>query len=67
MRTLHAHLADRGETAIILSSVGEPVSVNAGGSSQRPGRAETLLSPAALGRVEIEGPADVSTGYLPDL
>ena len=55
------------ETAMILSNTGAPVSVNAGGSSQWLGRAETLLLPAALGRVEIEGPADVLLGYLPDL
>jgi mannose-6-phosphate isomerase len=55
------------ETAVILSNTGAPVSVNAGGSSQWLGRAETLLLPAALGRVEIEGPADVLIGYLPDL
>ena len=55
------------ETAIILSNVGEPVSVNAGGSTQWLGRAESLLLPAALGRVEIQGPADVLMGYLPDL
>jgi mannose-6-phosphate isomerase len=41
--------------------------VNAGGSAQWLGRAETLLLPAACGRVEIEGPADVLMGYLPDL
>jgi mannose-6-phosphate isomerase len=55
------------ETAVILSNVGAPVSVNAGGSSQWLGRAETLLLPAACGQVEIEGPADVLMGYLPDL
>ena len=55
------------ETAVILSNVGQPVSVNAGGSSQWLGRAETLLLPAALGWVEVEGPADVLMGYYPDL
>ena len=55
------------DTAVILSNVGQPVSVDAGGSSQWLGRAETLLLPAALGRVEIQGPADVLMGYLPDL
>ena len=55
------------ETAIIVSNAGLPVSVNAGGSAQWLGRAETLLLPAACGRVEIEGPADVLMGYLPDL
>ncbi len=55
------------ETAVILSNAGAPVSVNAGGSSQWLGWAETLLLPAALGQVEIRGPADVLIGYLPDL
>lgn len=31
------------------------------------GRAETLLLPAVCGRLQIEGPADVLLGYLPDL
>jgi mannose-6-phosphate isomerase len=55
------------ETALILSNVGALVSVSAGGSSQRLGRAETLLLPAALGRVEVAGPADLLIGRLPDL
>jgi mannose-6-phosphate isomerase len=55
------------ETAIILSNAGAPVSVDAGGATQWLGRAESLLLPAALGRVEIQGPADVLMGYLPDL
>ena len=36
-------------------------------SPQWLGRAETLLFPAALGQVEIRGPVEVLTGYLPDL
>jgi mannose-6-phosphate isomerase len=55
------------ETALILSNLGAPVSVNAGGSWQWLGWAETLLLPAALGQVAIRGPADVLIGYLPDL
>ena len=62
-----APLVHHFETAIILSNVGAPIAVNAGGSTQWLGRAETLLLPAALGRVEIQGPADVLMGYLPDL
>ncbi len=31
------------------------------------GRAETLLLPAVLGEVMVEGPADVLAAYLPDL
>lgn len=52
---------------MILSNVGAPVSVDTGDSSQWLRWAETLLLPAALGRVEIRGPADVLIGYLPDL
>jgi mannose-6-phosphate isomerase len=55
------------ETALIFSNLGTPVSVNAGGSWQWLGWAETLLLPAALGQVAIRGPADVLIGYLPDL
>ncbi|MFC4907403.1 class I mannose-6-phosphate isomerase [Actinomadura gamaensis] len=54
-------------TAQILSNVGAPVRVRVGGLEERLGRAETLLLPAALGEVEIVGPADVLFGYLPDL
>ncbi len=60
-------LAHSFETAVILSNAGVPVSASAGGSSQWLGRAETLLLPTALGRLEIAGPADVLMGYLPDL
>jgi mannose-6-phosphate isomerase len=55
------------ETALILSNVGAPVTVRSGGWSGTLGRAETLLLPAALGSVEITGPADILAGYLPDL
>ena len=55
------------DTAIVLSNVGRPVSVNAGDPTQWLGRADTLLLPAALGQVEIAGPADVLMGYYPDL
>lgn len=54
-------------TAQIVSNVGAPVTVTCGGWSEELGRAETLLLPAALGSVEITGPADVLFGYLPDL
>jgi mannose-6-phosphate isomerase len=54
-------------TAQILSNLGAPVRVRAGDSAEELGRAETLLLPAALGDVEITGPADVLFGYLPDL
>ncbi|MDQ1047196.1 hypothetical protein [Streptomyces sp. V4I2] len=35
--------------------------------TERLGCARSLLLPAALGRVRIQGPADVLLGYLPDL
>jgi mannose-6-phosphate isomerase class I len=54
-------------TAQILSNAGAPVEVAAPGWRGRLDRAETLLLPAALGLVEIDGPADVLLGYLPDL
>jgi len=54
-------------TAQILANVGAPVSVTARGLTARLGRAESLLLPAALGEVEVSGPADVMVGYLPDL
>jgi hypothetical protein len=54
-------------TAMILSNVGAPVEVRAGGRGEQLGRGATLLLPAALGTVEVDGPADVVVGYLPDL
>ncbi|MEG9247918.1 hypothetical protein V6S67_07460 [Arthrobacter sp. Soc17.1.1.1] len=54
-------------TAQILTNVGAPVRVRAGAWDQELGRAQTLLLPAAVGEVEIAGPADVLLGYLPDL
>ncbi|WP_106400779.1 hypothetical protein [Actinocorallia populi] len=48
-------------------NVGAPVTVVCGGAVEELGRAQTLLLPAALGRLEIAGPADVLLGYLPDL
>jgi mannose-6-phosphate isomerase class I len=54
-------------TAMILSNVGAPVQVRSGGRSEHLGRGATLLLPAALGSVELDGPADVLMGYLPDL
>lgn len=53
--------------AVIPSNVGAPAVLRFEGGSDRLGRAETRLLPAALGRVEIEGPADVLMAWLPDL
>jgi mannose-6-phosphate isomerase len=54
-------------TATVLSNVGAPVRLRTPGHEEVLGRARTVLLPAALGWVEIDGPADVLTGYLPDL
>jgi mannose-6-phosphate isomerase len=54
-------------TAKILTNVGAPVDVGAGGPPERLEPARTLLLPAALGEARIDGPADVLVGYLPDL
>lgn len=54
-------------TAQILSNVGAPARVRAGSWKQTLGRAETVVLPAAMGRVEVDGPADVLVGYLPNL
>ncbi|MET9295326.1 class I mannose-6-phosphate isomerase [Streptomyces sp. NPDC003077] len=55
------------DTAVVLSNAGGPVTVVCAGRSWELDRGRTLLLPAALGRVEIPGPADVLLGYLPDL
>ncbi|WP_129661381.1 class I mannose-6-phosphate isomerase [Rothia halotolerans] len=55
------------ETAQIITNVGAAVTVRVEERSAGLGPAETLVVPAALGEVEIEGPADVLVGYLPDL
>lgn len=54
-------------TAQVLSNAGAPVTVETSGWSGLLGHARSLLLPAALGRVRIQGPADVLFGYLPDL
>ncbi|GAA1431182.1 class I mannose-6-phosphate isomerase [Microlunatus lacustris] len=54
-------------TAQVLTNVGRPVRVRSGDWSGELDRASTLLLPAALGSVELDGPADVLFGYLPDL
>ena len=52
--------------ATILSNVGAPVIVRAGSWVGQLGHAETFLLPAALGGIEVNGPADVLIGYVPD-
>ncbi|GAA2237075.1 type I phosphomannose isomerase catalytic subunit [Streptomyces nogalater] len=62
-----APLVHEFSTAMVLSNAGAPVTVTTPGGRERLGRAESLLLPAALGRLRIEGPADVLLGYVPDL
>ncbi|MFL6026895.1 MAG: class I mannose-6-phosphate isomerase [Friedmanniella sp.] len=54
-------------TAQVLTNLGQPVPVRSAGWSGVLARAQTLLLPAALGSIQIDGPADVLFGYLPDL
>jgi hypothetical protein len=53
--------------AVILSNVAAPLTLRAGTWSEQLGRAESRLLPAALGAIEVEGPADILLGWLPDL
>jgi mannose-6-phosphate isomerase len=62
-----ARLTRAFATARILSNAGAPVTVTAGGWSGRLDRARTLLLPAVLGEVRVDGPAGVLFGCLPDL
>ncbi|MEU6665590.1 class I mannose-6-phosphate isomerase [Streptomyces sp. NPDC046727] len=62
-----APLIHRFATAMVLTNAGLPVTVDTPAGGERLARAESLLLPAALGRMRIEGPADVLLGYLPDL
>jgi len=55
------------DTATVLSNVGAPVRLHTGDHEETLGAARTVLLPAAVGEVVIDGPADVLTGYLPDL
>jgi mannose-6-phosphate isomerase len=52
---------------LIVSNVGAPEEVTAGGTTERLGRAETLLVPACCWEIEVTGPADLLVGYVPDL
>ncbi|MGC9380744.1 type I phosphomannose isomerase catalytic subunit [Streptomyces sp. MH13] len=54
-------------TALVLSNAGAPASFTCGTCTEGLGRAETVLLPAALGRVRLHGPADVLVGHVPDL
>ena len=52
-----------------LSNVGEPVTIEHKGGTERLGRAESCILPAAIGEVEIvpEGGASLVACYVPDL
>nr|WP_312509938.1 mannose-6-phosphate isomerase [Pseudomonas luteola] len=60
-------LTYRFNKATLLSNVGTPIRIQAGNWSGVLGAAETLLLPAALGEIQLAGPADVLFGYVPDL
>ncbi|MFD8233850.1 type I phosphomannose isomerase catalytic subunit [Streptomyces sp. NPDC059696] len=60
-------LSYRFSTVRILTNAGAPVTVTSGSWTGRLDRARTLLLPAALGEVHVQGPADVLIGYVPDL
>lgn len=60
-----APLVHTFSTARILTNAGAPVTVTSGGWTGRLDRARTLLLPAVLGEVRIQGPADVLIGYVP--
>ncbi|MEG8278898.1 type I phosphomannose isomerase catalytic subunit [Streptomyces sp. AHA2] len=60
-------LVHRFSTVRILTNAGAPVTVTAGSFTGTLERARTLLLPAALEEVRIEGPADVLLGHVPDL
>ncbi|MFF5983271.1 type I phosphomannose isomerase catalytic subunit [Streptomyces olindensis] len=62
-----APLACTFSTARILTNAGAPVTVTCGPWTGRLDRARTLLLPAALGEVRVQGPADLLIGYVPYL
>lgn len=61
-----ASLTHAFDTALLVSNVGAAATLRAG-ETRRLATGRTLLLPAALGEVVVEGPADVLVGYLPDL
>ncbi|BBE21131.1 mannose-6-phosphate isomerase [Arthrobacter sp. MN05-02] len=54
-------------TALIVSNAGAPVRLRSGSVEEDLGRAESIVLPAVLGEMAIDGPADVLVGYLPDI
>ncbi|WP_345663696.1 type I phosphomannose isomerase catalytic subunit [Streptomyces venetus] len=65
--TSGATLRHSFSTVRILTNAGAPVTVTSGDRTVRLDRARTLLLPAALGEIHVQGPADVLIGYVPDL
>lgn len=61
-----AELSHEFATAVVLSNVGASVTVTAGSWAEELATGRTLLLPAALGSVQVSGPADVLLGYVPD-
>ena len=55
------------DRATIVSNVGAPITLRSGPWVGKLGRGESRRLPAALRQIEIDGPADVLIGYLPDL
>jgi mannose-6-phosphate isomerase len=54
-------------TAQIVTNLGASITLEAGSRDDALGSGETVLIPAVVGHLRIEGPADVLFGYLPDL
>lgn len=52
-------------TTVVITNVGAPVRLRGGAEETLP-PARTALIPAAAGSLEIDGPADVLVGYVPD-
>jgi len=59
----------RPERCLTLSSVGDPVRIEYEGGTERLGRAESCILPAAIGEVRVvpEGEASLISCYVPDL
>jgi mannose-6-phosphate isomerase len=57
------------ERCLTLSSVGDAVRIEHGGGTERLGRAESCILPAAMGEVRVvpEGEASLIACYVPDL
>jgi mannose-6-phosphate isomerase len=61
-----ARLTHTFDTALILSNVGAPAAIHAS-ETRELAMGRSLLLPAAIGEVSVDGPADVLVGYLPNL